>query len=313
MAVRRKNLIAARTFGAGTTAIDGSGTNRGEVKVLGVWEVFPGETLDKIVGSYYLQSRAPSSLNDLYECDIYMLGLPYSLFQTYLDNDNDLDSMPTYPTTLGHLDARAAEILFDYELGGVDYYSQGQSDDPEPKAGVDADTDPVGENLVESDNPEALADFMGPIGVTRFGSAELLIPPWAAISPNTGHYRFASQLNMNFGVRGPYYVLMILRRSFQSTDASQLDLGILATLSKGRISALNRLRGGDVHRNQYGLIHGGEAWTNEVGSILFAPERIVEGAGLIGSVDNSSGVGVFNAGIKCSAFISTPYSLTQPV
>ena len=295
-----------------TNGLIGSRVASPEAEVLAAWEIFPGETLLKLVGQIVCFSSTSQTINKFSEIDFYMLYVPYSVWYTYLDDDDDLDTNPDYPASWSDLHNRWEQILFDYEQTGSNYY--GGADPDVAKVGTNvalSDTDSVSDDLVASDVPGAGIRFMGPIGIVRLASLETMLAPWGADGIGRGRHSLSFQIDKMIGISNPGVVLFGLRRSsVPAAGGAQNDWNSLnKTGINGRISALNRLRGGDVDRTRQGLLAGGQDWCNQAAGILFGSDySIVDDDIWYESSDSES---VIDIAGKWSAFYSTPYTLTN--
>lgn len=278
-------------------------------ETLGLWEIYPAEELMKISGQVMAYSESGADLGDVLDVNFYMLYVPYSLWNTYLDDEDDLDNLPTYPDTLADIDNRFEQLMLD-DLSGSKYYG-GESAEGTKKVGPGGsttDTDSLNKDVTQSDDPlGGGAVFRGPIGVVRLASAELLVPPWGADGAGSGRHSVSFPLSMNIGISNPGVVVFgVVRHAIPSAGGNENlynSLALAESAVAGRISALNRLRGGDMHRNRVGVRQGGTTWAVQMQQMLFGSDNNCQAA--------IWGVKPLRCSFKWAATYSTPYSTLE--
>lgn len=292
MPLRIQRGLAARAIGAPA------------FQVMGLWEIYPAETFKKLSGQFQAYSSASGDLSKVLDLNMYMLFVPYSLWNTYLDDDSDLDNAPTYPSTLAGVDKRFEQLMLD-DLAGSKYYG-GESAEGTKKigpGGATTDTDSVNEDITESDDPLGGGSvFRGPVGVVRLASAELLVPPWGADSAGNGRHSVSFPLVKNINISNPGVVVFgIVRHAIPTAGGNENLFNSLAVSSvSGRMSALNRLRGGDMHRNRVGIREGGTTWATQMAQMLFGSDNNLQASIWADFTMNCS--------FKFAATFETPYS-----
>ena len=296
-------------------------------KVLGAWPVFPGEELVSLQVQCQIFTTVSNDIDDLFEADIYALAVPYTTWQTYLDDNDDLDDLGNHPTSLAGFDNRFEQLMFDVDADDSQYYGGPDPDKTRSPAGGATPEDPIDpeagdsfeSQLMSSDDPIATARFRGPIGIIRLSSHEMLLSPWGADGVGVGrHWAKIGGQMLPHGIKGPMMVILGVRRNEVSgvaTAASDYDApnSVMDSTISGRISALQRLWGGDLHRNNLMLKRSNSDVARQMLGILYGSDQLATDAGVFGPVEagNTSQTlgGIVNCGVKWAASYKTPYAM----
>lgn len=300
MGLRIKRGMTARILGAP------------DAHVMKVWDVFPGETLNKIEGQFYAMTRGNGiSLNDVFDLEVYLMYFPDRIWHNAPGQGETWASQVNEATSVSELDARWAKLLLDYEQDSTAFFDQpALNNTTEGDAQQVESSDDTTDVSTAGNAIAAGKRYMGPLGVTRLASIETMLEPWAATGNNVGLYRFAMPISRSINISDPGVVVMGTRRN-EYGNASGGSMDTLAIARSGRIEALNRLRGGDMSTIREALMQGGTDWANECAEILFGREIIIDGGtdpNLVGDVSGSNGQ--YNAALYWSAVFDTPYSVT---
>lgn len=279
-------------------------------KVIGAWPIFPGERLLKLSVQLQAYSRISNDLDDAFEADFYTFAVPYSVWQTYLDDNDDLDDLGNHPTDIAGFDNRFEQIVFNMDADNSMYYGGPDPEQSTPLAPSNSET--LEEELIESDDPMASVRFRGPLGIVRLGSAEMLLTPWGADGVGVGRHWARLDGSISPNLPGPMIVLLGCRRN--NTDSLDDSWNMTMKNTSGRISALQRLWGGDLHRNNLLIKRGAGDVAEQMAGILFGSDTMVVGQGIWGSVQDDDSLssgngGVINVAAKWAASYDTPYSI----
>ena len=246
------------------------------VKTLYVAPVHKGETLGKLNGVLRLVSTPDVAGVTTYtspfgalEYNLSMLFVPFSVAATY---QTDLESQPHVPESVAEWDSLMQKLILTFGSTANSQMYGGSADNADD---LDMSKDPTGERGTENTEPAVKPDYpsLGPQGVMRVWNRETFLMSGtkidagfsltsaAATSAYTSNrsisdmvYQAAHDLDMDIGLSGPGYLVLICTRY---KPASKLGYaasygaegGETGTLAAGdRIRINNALANGDAIR-----------------------------------------------------------------
>lgn len=277
MTVRMYRGLSGRTVGSG------------EQQVLQVWPIYTGESLSHIDINIDIKSSADDTgtvdtggqtdVRAVAEYDMYCLSIPYALAVTYLWDASPTGtpgaaggatqittSSPNFPTSVAQWDARFRDLLFKHDTEGNEYFG-GDPSSPEQDSTTQAPDSQADDPGVETDI------YRGPIGVVRHLGIETMIDGFILANANDARLGDSWSQKIMINRMGPAFVMLGVRRSELLVEATP-KLAVNPSTTNDW-AALNRLFGGDVHRNSVLLSRGGDALADKMRSLLFEGDQFV--------------------------------------
>ena len=237
-------------------------------KVLYVWPIYTGEVLNHVNMNMDICSDATSENSaKIVEFDMYGLSLPLALAGTYDQSSGTSDTL-AWPNSEDGWDDRFKDLIFNYDDEGNDYYG---GDEREAKTVTDSDLE--GETSASDENYADNDLYRGPLGVMRHYSTEKFLSAKFVVDNDEVRFGENWSSKINVGRAGPGFFMLGVRRS----DVSNLPDEMAITPQNATHSvAIQRLIGGDVHRNNVQLSRSADALSEKLRELLFGGDQYVE-------------------------------------
>ena len=269
MGLRIARSFATRRISDGET---------GTVMVMPIWQ---HEQAMKLSLHAIGVTDASSPANHLGSLNWYGLFVPWRVINSYNTGDSVRSSI--VPTNVQEWDERLEKLLLDnlgtaQDYQGVEEGSIKEASEASPKADG--------------------AAYLGPTGVSRWLSREIIMTPWGSDGVNATRKwdLFSSEFMLSYG--SGVIAIIVRRENFTANTDFAVSMD-----TPTKLSAYDLMRGGDLGRINDAIQHSNSTLGDYLRTTMFEGDRFVE-------VDVVSDQ-VVSCFVKLALTVDTPYSIKR--